>query len=125
MRLPDALTLPLILAGLFGTWWLEPDRATEHALAAALGWLAFRLVAMGYRRLRGRDGLGEGDAKLLAALGAWTGLDGLPGVVLGAALVGLAAVLVLRLRGWSIGAGTAIPFGPCLALAGWAVRLHT
>ncbi len=125
MRLPDALTLPLIPAGLFATLWLEPDQATGHAVAAALGYAAFRGLAWLYRRLRGREGLGGGDAKLLAALGAWVGLEGLPTVLLGGAVVGLAVAAGMALRGRAVGAATAIPFGPCLALAGFAVRLHT
>ena len=75
MLLPDALTLPLIPAGLLATLWLEPELATDHALAAAVGYTALRGLALVYRRVRGRDGLGEGDAKLLAALGAWVGLE--------------------------------------------------
>ncbi len=125
MRLPDALTLPLIPAGLFVTLWLDPEQATDHAIAAALGYAAFAGLAWAYRRLRGRDGLGGGDAKLLAALGAWVGLEGLPVVVLGAALAGLAIGLAMAARGRAVGAATAIPFGPCLAVAGFAARLHT
>ena len=125
MTLPDVLTLPLIPAGLVATLWLEPELTTGHAIAAALGYAAFAGLAWLYRRFRGREGLGQGDAKLLAALGAWTGLEGLPMVVLGAALAGLAVALVLGLRGRVMDAATPIPFGPCLALAGFAVRLHT
>ncbi|HYH17479.1 MAG TPA: A24 family peptidase [Azospirillum sp.] len=125
-RLPDVLTLPLIPAGLAVTWWEVPDDAVllDHALAAVLGYSAFALLAAGYRRLRGRDGLGLGDAKLLAAAGAWVGLAGLPSVVLLAALSGLAVTLV---RGWVTGAavhGVPLAFGPYLALAFWVVWLH-
>lgn len=124
MVLPDALTLPLLPAGLAASLWLEPGLATDHALAAAIGYAALRLIAMLYRRFRGREGLGQGDAKLLAAIGAWTGLETLPWVLLGAALAGLAAALLMRLRGQEVQASTAIPFGPCLAFAGWVVRLY-
>jgi leader peptidase (prepilin peptidase)/N-methyltransferase len=124
MILPDALTLPLIVAGLLATWWLDPFALTDHALAAALGYTALRGLALLYRRLRGRDGLGEGDAKLLAALGAWVGLDNLPSVVLGAALAGLAWAGLLRLRGTALTGSTALPFGPFLALSGWVVLLR-
>ena len=124
MILPDALTLPLVVAGLLATWWLEPFALTDHALAAALGYTALRGLALLYRRLRGRDGLGEGDAKLLAALGAWVGLDNLPSVVLGAALAGLAWAGLLRLRGAALTGSTALPFGPFLALSGWVVLLR-
>ena len=120
MLLPDALTLPLLLAGLGASWWLLPEALADHALAAGLGWLSLWMLAWIYRRVRGREGLGEGDAKLLGALGAWVGLAGLPIVLLGAALAGL-----LRLRGEAIDASTALPFGPFLALAGWGVMLAT
>ena len=123
MRLPDALTLPLLLAGLGATWLLDPDAAPEHAAAAALGYMAFRGLAAAYRRLRGRSGLGLGDAKLLAAAGAWLGLQALPQVVLGAALLGLGMAAALALRGRPVGAATALPFGPALCAATWAVWL--
>lgn len=123
MLLPDVLTLPLVVAGLAVTWWEDAQLATEHALAAAFGYAAVMLLALGYRRLRGRDGIGEGDAKLVAALGAWVGLEGLPPVVVGAALIGLLAALVMMLRGRDVRATTPLPFGCCLALAGWIVVL--
>ena len=121
LRLPDALTLPLLLAGLAATALLDPDAAFDHALAAAIGYTAFRLLAIAYRALRKREGLGAGDAKLLAAAGAWVGLGGLSPVVLAAALAGL-AVAALRTR--RLRATTVVPFGTCLAVATWLVRLH-
>ncbi len=124
MVLPDALTLPLVLAGLGWALIAEPDRIVDHAAGAALGWIIFWAVARGYRALRGRDGMGEGDAKLLAAGGAWVGWAGIGPVMLGAALTGLAVALALRLRGRHLGALTALPFGPPLALAIWAVWLY-
>ncbi len=124
MILPDVLTLPLVLMGLAATWILDPDAVADHAAAAALGYLAFRALEIGYRRLRGRDGLGQGDAKLLAAAGAWVGLAALPMVIFGGAVAGLCAALVMRLRGERIGATTALPFGPALALALWVVWLY-
>ena len=123
MLLPDVLTLPLLLAGLAATWWVEADALPDHALAAGVGWLVLWSVATIYRRLRGRDGLGEGDAKLLGALGAWVGLVGLADVLLGAALAGLGWAGLSRLRGNTMTGTTAMPFGPFLALAGWAVLL--
>jgi leader peptidase (prepilin peptidase)/N-methyltransferase len=124
LRLPDVLTLPLLVLGLLATWWLtDPDTAANHALAAAAGYLAFRGVALAYRMLRQREGLGQGDAKLLAASGAWVGLAGLPSVVLCAALIAVAATLMQRLFQRQA-ADTPIPFGPYLALATWLVRLY-
>lgn len=123
MILPDALTLPLSLGGLVAVWWFDAEALADHALAAGIGWLALWTVAAVYRRVRGRDGLGEGDAKLLGAIGAWVGLAGLADVLLGAALTGLAWAGLLRLRGRAMSATTVLPFGPFLALAGWAVIL--
>ncbi len=122
LRLPDVLTLPLAVAGLLATWALEPGAVADHAVAAALAYLAFRAIALAYRVLRGREGLGQGDAKLLAASGAWIGLAGLPSVVLGAAVAALAATLGQRAFGRHA-ADAPIPFGPYLALATWMVRI--
>ena len=91
--------------------------------AAALAHLTFRDVVLTYRVLRRWQGSGQGDGKLLAASGAWVGLAGLPSVLLGAALIALAATLVQRLRRRAA-ADTPIPFGPYLALATWLVRLY-
>ena len=121
--LPDLLTLPLVIAGLLAALVLDPNDLTNRALGAALGYLAFRAVAYLYRKLRGRDGLGAGDAKLLAAAGAWVGVSGLPQVILLAALAGLGAAACLRLSGVRLGALSALPFGPFLALAIWFVWL--
>jgi leader peptidase (prepilin peptidase)/N-methyltransferase len=123
MLLPDALTLPLLLGGLLATAWLDPDQAYAHAAGAALGYLSLRLLGSAYRRLRGREGVGAGDAKLLGAAGAWVGWEALPSVILLSALLGLAAALALHLRGAKLERTTKLPYGPCLALAVWSVRL--
>ncbi len=124
LRLPDVLTLPLVVAGLGATLLLDPGAAPEHAAAAALGYLALRGLAVGYRALRGRDGLGAGDAKLLAAAGAWVGVEALPAVVLGAALFGIGLALAGRLRGRAVSRATPIPFGPGLCAALWLAWLY-
>lgn len=122
--LPDVLTLPLILVGLGATAMQTPDELFWHASAAALGYLALYSVGIVYRAVRGMDGLGMGDAKLLAAAGAWLGMFALPWVVLSAAIAalfyaGIAAALGRRMR-----AQTAVPFGPFLAGAIWCVWLY-
>ncbi|MBS0561861.1 MAG: prepilin peptidase, partial [Proteobacteria bacterium] len=124
LLLPDALTLPLALGGLAATWALEPEALTDHAAAAALGYGALRLLGAAYRRLRGRDGLGQGDAKLVCAAGAWVGLAGLPWAITGAGALGLLMAAALRLRGTEIGTATRLPFGTPLALAIWLVWLY-
>lgn len=123
-RLPDALTLPLIAAGLAFAWAL--DRPVYlHLGGAVFGYLAFVAIELAYLRLRGRAGLGRGDAKLLAAGGAWCGLAALPLIVLFASLSALVAVFVLQLAGRAVTATTVLAFGPFLAVAialAWALR---
>ena len=121
--LPDLLTLPLVIVGLTAAAAFEPEELTDRALGAAAGYLGLRTVAFIYRALRGRDGLGGGDAKLLAAAGAWIGVRALPQVVLLAALAGLFVAAGLRLAGVRLGTQSALPFGPFLALATWLVWL--
>ncbi len=115
-RLPDALTLPLLLLGLLATAWQKPERLGDHALACLLGWLAFRGIATLYRRLRGIEGLGQGDAKLLAAAGAWLGTAALPVVVCAGAALTLLGVLARAawLRRKPV-RDERVPFGPGLA----------
>jgi leader peptidase (prepilin peptidase)/N-methyltransferase len=122
MLLPDRITFPLLGGGLVATAVLAPDRWTEHALGAAIGFVSLAALAALYQRARGRAGLGGGDAKLFAAIGAWIGWSGLPSALLIAGLAGLLHALILgrgRLNG-----GDRIPFGPALALGGWVVWLH-
>jgi leader peptidase (prepilin peptidase)/N-methyltransferase len=121
--LPDALTLPLIVAGLVAAALFDREGVLDRALGAAFGYLALSALAAGYRALRGHDGLGGGDAKLLAAAGAWVGASALPQVILAAALAGLVAAGVVRLSGLRLRASSALPFGPFIALASWAIWL--
>lgn len=124
MRLPDLLTLPLLLLGLAATAYVAPDDLLSNLVGALAGYSVLRTIDWCYRRARGQAGLGQGDAKLLAAGGAWLGWQALPWVVLLACLLGLVIVLALRIRGRSITRETVLPFGPPLAAAIWIVRLH-
>ena len=121
--LPDALTLPLIVAGLVAAVLFVPEELLDRALGAAFGYLALRAIAALYRVMRQREGLGGGDAKLLAAGGAWVGVAALPQVILAAALAALLGAVALRLTGVRMHAHSALPFGPFLALAIWAAWL--
>lgn len=121
--LPDALTLPLTVGGLAVALVYHADAFPAHLVAAAVGWSVFAGLGLGYRALRGQDGLGGGDGKLAAAAGAWIGPLGLPWVVLAAALGGLAWVGAMTLAGGGWQADRRLPFGPFLAAATWAVWL--
>ncbi len=124
MVMPDSLTLPLILFGLAATWLQDPGSMLDHAIGVAIGYVAFRVIAWLYKALRGQEGLGRGDAKLLAAAGAWTGWAALPLLVLIAALGGLGVGLVAVAGGRRIHMRTALPFGPFLAAALWLIWLY-
>jgi leader peptidase (prepilin peptidase)/N-methyltransferase len=123
MRLPDVLTLPLLLVGLLATLVMRPDAVTDHAIAAALGYVSFRAISGGYRLLRHREGLGQGDAKLLAAAGAWVGINFLPSVVLGGALLALFMAAGRVFWEKRFRPDMPIAFGPSLALATWVAWL--
>jgi leader peptidase (prepilin peptidase) / N-methyltransferase len=121
--LPDVLSLPLTPAGLAVAWAIDPALLADHALGAMIGFAAFAVIAWIYRKLRGREGLGLGDAKLLAAAGAWLGWRALPGVVVIAAVVALALALAGALAGGKLAWTSRIAFGPHLALGFWLVWL--
>ena len=121
--LPDDLTYPLIWAGLLlnvnGTF--VPLR--DAVIGAAAGYLALWTIYWAYKLVRGREGMGYGDFKLLAALGAWMGWTTLPAIVLMASLVGAVvgiALMVVNRRGFDY----QIPFGPYLAAAGLITFLY-
>jgi len=117
--LPDALTLPLIPAGLGVVFLTDRTALADHVIGAFAGYAVFAAIAALYRRFRGREGLGMGDAKLLAASGAWVGWAELPWVVLLAACAALLTALLGRR--WQ--ADRMIAFGPFLALGFWLVWL--
>ena len=117
MWLPDALTLPLAALGLTLGDWTLPAPFWDRVIGAAAGTILLALLSLGYRRLRGREGLGLGDAKLLGAIGAWMGWQALPFVVLIASTAALFWVLVLRGIGKAVDAQTRMPLGSFLCFA--------
>ncbi len=121
---PNALTLPIGILGIAAPLLWDRAAFLDHAIGAIAGYVALSLVASVYRRLRGRNGLGGGDARLLGAVGAWVAWQGLPTVVLYASLLGLCHALVLAALGERITAARRLPFGPHLCLAGWLVWLY-
>jgi len=112
--LPDALTLPLAFLGFTIGLWATDVTPVDRAIGAAAGYGALLAIALGYRAVRGRDGLGLGDAKLLGALGAWMGWQALPFILLIASVTGL---LVMLVTGRAKAAGARVPLGTFLALA--------
>jgi len=113
--LPDVLTLGLLWLGLLVNC-AELFASLDHAvIGAAAGYSSLWLLNAGYRIWRGHDGMGAGDFKLLAAVGAWLGLTALPAVVLIAAASGVFTGLSLSLIGWRK-PGETIAFGPHLCL---------
>jgi leader peptidase (prepilin peptidase)/N-methyltransferase len=114
--LPDAITLPLIAAGLGANAFALIVPFTDAVIGAAVGYAALQGVALAYKRLRGREGLGEGDAKLLAAIGAFGGWSILPFVV----FAGAAATLAVAVFGPKAALDQPVPFGPGLCAAGFA-----
>ncbi|WP_336970884.1 prepilin peptidase [Sphingobium aromaticiconvertens] len=127
--LPDALTLPLAFLGLTIGLWATDTAMIDRVIGAAAGYGALLAIAFGYRALRGREGLGLGDAKLLGALGAWFGWQALPFILLSGALLGLLVVLVSAVGGQRANAATRVPLGTFLAIGavpGWvAMRVLT
>lgn len=114
--LPDAITLPLLSAGLAANAVSLFARPLDALIGAVAGFFAFWAIGLAYRRLRRRDGLGLGDAKLLAAIGAWTGWVYLPLVIFTAAVMTLVVAVARRTTKKT----DEIPFGPGLCAAGFA-----
>ena len=120
--LPDDLTLPLLWLGLLVALFGLGTDLRSAVIGAMAGYLSLWLVYQGFRLLTGKEGMGHGDFKLLAALGAWTGWQYLITIVLLSSLVGaICGLALILLRGRARGAP--LPFGPFLAAAGWIALL--
>jgi len=115
--LPDYLTLPLLWCGLLVNLKGLIVPLSDAVLGAVAGYVVLWALFQLYRLIRGKEGMGYGDFKMLAALGAWLGWAMLPVVLLLASIAGLAIGILLQL-GSKRTAGAMLPFGPYLALGG-------
>lgn len=120
--LPDQLTLPLLWLGLIASVDNLFVPAKAAIAGAVLGYLSLWVVYWVYKQLTGKIGMGHGDFKLLAALGAWAGYKALLPIVMLSSIVG-AVVGSIWLMTKGRDQATPIPFGPYLAIAGWIVFL--
>ena len=120
--LPDLLTQPLLWGGLIAAacgWTLPLPQAVWGAV---LGYMSLWSVTWLFKRITGKDGMAEGDFKLLAALGAWLGWQMILPIVLGASVLGAVAGIAMKFKG-SLREGLYVPFGPFLAGSGVVVML--
>lgn len=121
--LPDSLTLPLLWAGLLAAalrW--TPVALPDAVWGAAAGYLVLWSVYWAFKLATGKEGMGYGDFKLLAALGAWFGWQALVPILLMSSVIGAVVGIAMKLRS-SLRPGGYIPFGPFLAGAGFAALL--
>src|SRR5271165_2704762 len=128
--LPDGITLPLLWAGLIAAVVVGPISGSalpaspaDAIIGATMGYVSLWLVYHAFRLATGKEGMGYGDFKLFAALGAWLGWKLLPLVILLSAATGaVLGILMIVLRGRDRAAP--MPFGPYLAAAGWVAMLY-
>ena len=116
--LPDLITLPLMWLGLLINTQAHFASATAAVLGAIVGYLSLWTIYWLFKLLRNKEGMGYGDFKLSAAIGAWLGWQALPSVVLVASLTALCTAAVLLLAG-RLRIEQPMPFGPFLAFAGF------
>lgn len=116
--LPDNMTVPLMWGGLLLAVWNVHTDLVSSVIGAMAGYLVLWSVYQLFRLLTGKEGMGYGDFKLLAALGAWMGWQMLPLIVLLSSVVGALVGLILMATG-KLKKDHPMPFGPYIAAAGW------
>jgi leader peptidase (prepilin peptidase)/N-methyltransferase len=120
--LPDVITLPILWLGLCLSLFEVFVNSHAAILGAAIGYLSLWSLYKAHKALTGKEGMGYGDFKLFALLGAWMGWESLPMVILLASVVGaVVGILFIISRGGN--RDIPIPFGPYLAAAGWIALL--
>ncbi len=120
--LPDSLVLPLLWLGLIANYFGLFAPLPDAVWGAVAGYLSLWSVYWLFKLVTGKEGMGYGDFKLLAMLGAWGGWQVLPLTILLSSVVG-AVLGTIMLRMQKADSGTTIPFGPYLAIAGWVALL--
>jgi len=115
--LPDDITLPILWLGLIANIYDTFTDLQSAVIGTVLGYLALWTVYQGFRVITGKEGMGFGDFKLLALLGAWLGWQALTFIILMSSIIGTLVGITLILLGRD--RNDAIPFGPYLAGAGW------
>lgn len=117
--LPDQLTLPFMWTGiLLAVFGISPVSLQDAVLGAMAGYLSLWIVFQLFKLITGKDGMGYGDFKLLAALGAWVGWQSLPMVILIASIAGaVGGIFMMKFKHATN--DTPLSFGPYLATAGW------
>lgn len=121
--LPDNITLPTMWLGLGISLWNLFIPVEQAILGAMVGYLSLWAIYWIFKWITGKEGIGYGDFKLLALLGAWLGWQALPMVLFGAALSGAIIGISLRINK-RLEPNTPIPFGPFLAIAGWLSLMY-
>ena len=123
--LPDQLTLPLMWSGIvfhLAAYLFHADwgitTLVDSLLGAIVGYLSLWSIFQLFKLVTGKEGMGYGDFKLLAALGAWLGISVLPIIIIMSALVGLIFAIIMK-----VAKNQPMPFGPYLAISGWLVLI--
>lgn len=122
-RLPNLLTLTLFITGVMYVVITPEADVWQHIIGAGVGLIFFPAVNALYKVLRGRDGIGLGDAKLMAGIGMWLGWIQLPPVLLVASISGILYGGCMALATRQAIATAKIPFGPFLCLGAWVAWL--
>ena len=123
--LPDDMTLPLLWAGLIvAALRIHPELSLADAVwGAVAGYMSLWLVYWGFKLVTGKEGMGFGDFKLFAALGAWFGWQALIPMILMASVIGAVVGVALKF-GSGLREGGYVPFGPFLAGAGFSAMVY-
>jgi len=121
--LPDVITIPMVWMGLLLSLWSVYVDSTASIIGAVAGYLSLWTVFQAFKLATGKEGMGFGDFKLLAVLGAWLGWKMLPVIILlsslAGAVIGITLIVIKRLN-----KDKPIPFGPYLAIAGWIAMIY-